>query len=226
MSVLLVSFSDCPIDRGSSHTLDEVDEPPGATTELAQRVPNAPGGAGDSRARGAGDARQALRGLCCRLLGGLGGLLGGGALEAAGGELPEGQVAEHGSREGHGHCRGHLVCGLWCAKKKKEGRRGGEGTIPSEGGRRRRIGQLMAGDQLSPGGRSVVRMDGDGFRCVRYRILQLREKKKSSREKSPVLTRERCDWSDGQGETVTSPRYVPTQSRHRIGKYKRAQETV
>jgi hypothetical protein len=88
-------------------TLDESNQLPGAPAQLPQRVPDAPGRAGDGRSRGAGDARQALRRLARRLLGGLGGLLRGGALEAAGGELPEGRGAEHRAREGHGHCRGH-----------------------------------------------------------------------------------------------------------------------
>lgn len=102
-------------------TLNEANDLPSATADLSQRVGSTPGGAGNGRSGGAGDARQALRGLGCGVLRDLGGLLGGGALEAAGGQLPDCRGAEHRPREGHGHCRGHLVrCGCVCVCGREE----------------------------------------------------------------------------------------------------------
>lgn len=90
------------VDDEGSLTLEEANGLAGRATQLADGL----GGAGEGRASGAGDSRQALGSLVCGVLGGSGGLLsggagllGGGALEAAGGELPQDWGAQHRARE-------------------------------------------------------------------------------------------------------------------------------
>lgn len=82
--------------------LNEVDQLAGSSTDLAERVGDATSSAGNGRSSSASDARQALRSLCLVLLGlggsvlgGLGGLVGGGALAAAESKLAQSRRAEH-----------------------------------------------------------------------------------------------------------------------------------
>lgn len=91
-------------EKQLQHTLNEVDQLAGSSTDLAERAGEATSSAGNGRSSSAGDARQALRSLCLVLLGlggsvlgGLRGLVGGGALAAAESELAQSRRAEHGT---------------------------------------------------------------------------------------------------------------------------------
>lgn len=84
-----------------SRTLNESNHPASATTNLAEGTASSPRDTSDSRTSSAGDARETLR--CASLvllclaggvLGGLGGLLGGGALVATESDPAQGRGAE------------------------------------------------------------------------------------------------------------------------------------
>lgn len=80
-------------------SLDETDDTTCSSTNLAQSVAQALGVAGNGRAGSAADARQTVLCLGRGVAGSLAGLLGGGALEAAGGKAHS-RGSEHGTGEG------------------------------------------------------------------------------------------------------------------------------
>lgn len=91
-------------EKQLQHTLNEVDQLAGSSTDLAECAGEATSSAGNGRSSSAGDARQALRSLCLVLLGlggsvlgGLRGLVGGGALATAESKLAQSRRAEHGT---------------------------------------------------------------------------------------------------------------------------------
>lgn len=103
------------VDDKGDLLLDKGDDTAGATADLAEGVGDALGSAGDGGAGRAGDAAQTLRGLGLDvrglLLGGVGGLLGGGRLEAGGDARREAGVPQGGGpQDGTGgdgrHCDG------------------------------------------------------------------------------------------------------------------------
>lgn len=110
-------------------TLNKGDETPSSATNLAQRARNALGSAGNGGTSSAGDARQALLCLASGILCSLGGLAGGGALEAAASQA-QGRRAEDGASERHGHCAG-LEDARSTVVAPVERRRGGAGGLSS-----------------------------------------------------------------------------------------------
>ena len=86
------------IECRGRHTLNEADDLARSPADLAQGIGGTLGGTSNGRASSRCDARQALLSPGSGVLGGLGSLLGSGALEASGGDA-EGRRAEHGTGE-------------------------------------------------------------------------------------------------------------------------------
>lgn len=98
-SIRQIRFLGPSMDDAIPHTLDETDDTTCSSTNLAQSVAQALGITGNGRASSAADARQTVLCLSSSVAGSLAGLLGGGALEAAGGKAHS-RGSEHGTGEG------------------------------------------------------------------------------------------------------------------------------